>query len=242
MRNVVIMPLDTEKELVIATDNHGAIGEKTQDAVHVPNIVVGYYACRVAMMELLAVNGKPFTIVMQNFTGDAAWETYKNGINQLFSELQLDNIAITGSTESNFPGLQSALGLTIIGTRKRASESAHLRSIDNASFAVIGTPLVGDEVKEQQEKIAPLSLFRKFCEMEEIISLLPVGSKGIQAAWQAWTIRSNRLSCSLDIDKSAGPASCFLIAFKEENKALIQQCAGEFYYELTLARKAQAPD
>src|SRR5690625_2095122 len=79
MRNVVIMPLHSEEELVIATDNHGSIGEKAQDAIHISNKAVGYSACRVAMMELLAVGGKPLTIVMQNFTGDAAWEDYKSG-------------------------------------------------------------------------------------------------------------------------------------------------------------------
>src|SRR5699024_7213015 len=94
MRNAVIMPLHSEEELVIATDNHGSIGEKAQDAIHISNEAVGYAACRVAMMELLAVKGKPLTIVMQNFTGDAAWEDYKSGVQQVLAELQMDSIAI----------------------------------------------------------------------------------------------------------------------------------------------------
>lgn len=230
MRNAVIMPLHSKEELVIATDNHGAIGEKAEDAVHIPNKAVGYSACRVAMMELLAVGGKPLTIVMQNFTGDAAWEDYKRGVLQVLAELQMDSIAITGSTESNFPGVQSGLGLTIIGTR--AIQASH-PPLNTASYAVIGTPLVGEEVKEQEDKIAPLSLFKKFCEMKEVISIVPVGSKGIQAAWQAWTNQVNKLdAANVDLTNSAGPATCFLIAFKKENSAFIQQQAGKYYHEL----------
>ncbi len=230
MRNVVIMPLHSEEELVIATDNHGSIGEKAQDAIHISNEAVGYAACRVAMMELLGVGGKPLTIVMQNFTGDAAWEDYKSGVQQVLAELQMDSIAITGSTESNFPGVQSGLGLTIIGTR--AIQASH-PPLNKAFYAVIGTPLVGDEVKEYDDKIAPLSLFKKFCEMKEVISILPVGSKGIQAAWQAWTNQVNKLNENyIDLSKSAGPATCFLIAFKEENSAFIQQQAGKYFHKL----------
>lgn len=206
MRNAVIIPLDSKEELVIATDNHGAIGEKTQDAVHIPNKVVGYSACRVAMMELLAVGGKPITIIMQNFTGDAAWRDYKTGVQQVLAKLQLGPIAITGSTESNFPGVQSGLGLTIIGTK--AIQVNH-PPISNVSYAIIGTPLVGDEVKKFKDKIAPLSLFKKFCKMKEVISLLPVGSKGIQTAWRAWTNRMDKLDSNVDLFNSAGPATCF---------------------------------
>jgi len=230
MRNAVIMPLHSEEELVIATDNHGSIGEKAQDAIHISNEAVGYAACRVAMMELLAVKGKPLTIVMQNFTGDAAWEDYKSGVQQVLAELQMDSIAITGSTESNFPGVQSGLGLTIIGTR--AIQASH-PPLNKASYAIIGTPLVGDDVKELEGKIAPLSLFKEFCEMKEVISILPVGSKGIQTTWQAWTNQVNKLDAAcVDLTKSAGPATCFLIAFEEENSAFIQQQAGKYYHKL----------
>src|SRR5690625_1515991 len=149
MRNAVILPLHSEEELVIATDNHGSIGEKAQDAIHISNKAVGYSACRVAMMELLAVGGKPLTIVMQNFTGDAAWEDYKSGAQKVLAELQMDSIAITGSTESNFPGVQSGLGLTIIGTR--AIQASH-PPLNMASYAIIGTPLVGNEVKRSEER------------------------------------------------------------------------------------------
>src|SRR5699024_4270007 len=145
MRNAVIMPLHSEEELVIATDNHGSIGEKAQDAIHISNEAVGYAACRVAMMELLAVKGKPLTIVMKNFTEDAAWEDDKSGVQQVVDELPMDSIAITGSTESNFPGVQSGVGLARIGTR--AIQASH-PPLNEACYAIIGTPLVGDDVKE----------------------------------------------------------------------------------------------
>src|SRR5699024_9063044 len=178
--------LHSKEELVIATDNHGSIGEKAQDAIHISNEAVGYSACRVAMMELLAVGGKPLTIVMQNFTGDAACEDYQSGVQQVLAELQMDSIGIRGSNETNFPGIQSGLGLTIIDTRAIQSNQPLLNDLCQA---VSGLPLVGQEVKEQEGKIAPLSLFKKFYEMREIVSMLPVGSKPIPVAVQSFSSR-----------------------------------------------------
>ncbi|WP_060678683.1 hypothetical protein [Virgibacillus halodenitrificans] len=231
MSNAIILPLTPKQEMVIASDNSGAIGEKEMDAVHVPNTVVAHYACCVAMMDLLAVGGEPHAVVMQNFTDEVAWDAYQLGVRQVMDELDYDAIPITGSTESNFPGLQSGLGLTVIGKRSIGAAldvlSKHVR------FAVIGVPLVGNEVVEHADKIAPLRLFKKLCDMAVVKGVAPVGSKGIAATWQKWTNRTaGHLSCGEDIMKSAGPATCFIIAFEREYTELVESIAGAHYHEL----------
>ncbi|ALX48553.1 hypothetical protein [Lentibacillus amyloliquefaciens] len=229
MNNVVILPLTAEKELVIASDNSGGIGEKRHDAVGTSNTVVGRFACRVAVMECLAAGGAVQAVVMQNFTSDEAWLDYKHGAEQVLDELDLAELPITGSTESNFPGLQSGLGLTVIGTRSIRKTSDFS---GQEAFAVIGTPLVGQDVLEQPEKVAPLWLFQHLSRLETVKALLPIGSKGVAAAWRNWTQRTNQLDCVLDLEKSAGPATCFLIAFDKGNETKLREIAGSYFHRL----------
>lgn len=229
MNNVVVVPLTTEQELVIASDNSGAIGEKPDDEVSASNSVVGRFACRVAAMECLAAGGDIQTVVMQNFTGEEAWQDYKHGVEQVLSELGLGQIPVTGSSESNFAGLQSGLGLTVIGTRP-IDETSDLSGQE--AFAVIGKPLVGKEVLEQCEDVAPLWLFQHLCRPDSVKAVLPVGSKGIAEKWRGWTQRSNKLESVLNLEKSAGPATCFLIVFEKYDEPNIRHIAGNYFHRL----------
>ncbi|GGJ99566.1 hypothetical protein GCM10007063_22370 [Lentibacillus kapialis] len=229
MNNAVVLPLTAEQELVITSDNSGTIGEKPHDAVQTSNAVVGHFGCRVAVMECLATGGDVRAVVIQNFTDDKAWHDYKYGVMQILNELGLNNLPITGSSESNFTSLQSGLGLTVIGTRLMTTKS---NSLIGKDFAVIGTPLVGNEVLEQPYRIAPLWLFQRLCRFESVTALLPVGSKGITAEWRGWTERLDDLSSEVDLEKSAGPATCFLIAYDKGNEEKISELAGSFFHRL----------
>ncbi|MGP4106761.1 hypothetical protein [Virgibacillus sp. L01] len=230
MLGPVILPLTADQELIITSDNSGSIGEKHEDKVSTPNKVVGYYACRVAIMECLAVRGDVRAIVMQNFTSDEAWQDYKSGVEQVLEELRMDTIPVTGSTESNFASLQSGLGLTIIGTRRKEKDQQKWRG--NESYAVIGTPLLGEEVINQQEEIAPLWLFRQLCQLDEVKAISTVGSKGIASAWKEWTKSEDKLDCEIDLEKSSGPSTSFLIAFNKSDTDKIEKIAGSHFHIL----------
>ncbi|UJL46630.1 hypothetical protein KFZ58_01315 [Virgibacillus sp. NKC19-16] len=231
MSNAVIVPLNADQELVITADNSGAIGEKPQDAVSTSNTIVGYSTLRVAMMECLAEGAEPRTIVMQNFTSDKAWQDYKNGAEDVLKALERDMLPITGSTESNFASLQSGLGITVIGTRT-IEDNRDSEWSGEEKFAVIGAPLVGNEVLERQDEVIPLALFQRFCQMEEVKAVLPIGSKGVAAAWRSWTKRDDKLSSDIDLEKSGGPATCILIAFDNSNLETIQKATGSFFHHL----------
>jgi len=234
MTDAVITALTENKELVITSDNSGAIGEKDHDEVHVPNHVVSYYACRVAFMDLITARGIPHAIVMQNFTGEQAWSDYVKGVQACLENTPFHQIPITGSTESNFPLTQSGLGLTIIGTKTTSSKRKRLQG--NEKFAVIGTPLVGNEVIEQENKIAPIKLFLQLTQMNEVVDVQPVGSKGIQSEWAIWTKRTDQLASKLAIEKSGGPATSFLIAYHQNNEQQIKKIAGEYFHELYICK------
>ncbi|WP_255264082.1 ATP-binding protein [Peribacillus butanolivorans] len=164
MNDSLILPFTESQSLVVSCDNSGGIGLKEKDLVQVPYEVVGYFSFRVAVMECLAAGGSPMTVVLHNFCGDEAWEALKIGVMKGMDEIGLD-LSITGSTESNMPLLQSALGLMVIG--KRRNERV-MKPILQREMALIGRPLVGEEVMKQQEWIAPLSLYKSLCELEEV--------------------------------------------------------------------------
>lgn len=229
--DIAIVPLSEQFELVIASDNSGAIGMKQLDEVKVPNEVTSYYACRVAYMDLIRAKGEPKVIVMQNFTGDSAWHEYKLGVNRFLKETKVQQLPITGSTESNFTTVQSGVGLTIIGTRPK-SDRISPRLDESASFAVIGKPLVGNQAIEQAEHIAPISLYEKFVHMTEIIDVMPVGSKGILVEWQKLTGEKNDLRSELNLTQSGGPATCFIIAYPKAAEAKIKAIAKRYFHPL----------
>ncbi|KRF65272.1 hypothetical protein ASG99_03545 [Bacillus sp. Soil768D1] len=228
MNDSLILPFTESQSLVVSCDNSGGIGLKEKDLVQVPYEVVGYFSFRVAVMECLAAGGSPMTVVLHNFCGNEAWEALKIGVMKGMDEIGLD-LSITGSTESNMPLLQSALGLMVIG--KRRNERV-MKTILQRKMALIGRPLVGEEVMKQQEWIAPLSLYKSLCELEEV-QVLPVGSKGITYEWKHLDPSGEGVSAHIrskvDIEKSSGPSTCFLIAYPEHLEDEIKLQSGSFF-------------
>ncbi|WMX55621.1 ATP-binding protein [Peribacillus sp. R9-11] len=228
MNDSLILPFTESQSLVVSCDNSGGIGLKEKDLVRVPYEVVGYFSFRVAVMECLAAGGSPMTVVLHNFCGDEAWEALKIGVMKGMDEIGLD-LSITGSTESNMPLLQSALGIMVIG--KRRNERV-MKPILQRKMALIGRPLVGEEVMKQQEWIAPLSLYKSLCELEEV-QVLPVGSKGIANEWKHLDPNGEGVSAHIrsqvDIEKSSGPSTCFLIAYPEHLEDEIKLQSGSFF-------------
>src|SRR5699024_10008509 len=134
---------------------------------------------RVAYMDCVAAGGKPFAISLMNFNGDEVWEELLHAIDKGVNELQIHDLAITGSTETNVTLQQSATSITILGKKESKQKQTQKIMLDDCHVAVIGHPLVGNEVMDNKEKVAPLHVFQWFSEQEEVYKLLPVGSKGI---------------------------------------------------------------
>ncbi|MCA0991326.1 ATP-binding protein [Pseudalkalibacillus hwajinpoensis] len=216
MRDGTVIELGAET-LIITSDNSGAIGMKEQDHVAVPYDVVSYYAFRVAVMENIALGGVPVSVVMHNFCGDREWEALVSGVERGKRELGFNHeITITGSSETNMPMLQSALGVVVVGKRK--DELPEVRLDDATKFAVIGKPLVGDKVVKEASEIAPLDLFCWISEQDGVQAVLPVGSKGIlyelnELVEEDVEVEERMVRAELDLYKSSGPATCFIVAY-----------------------------
>ena len=215
MRDIITLPLAGGEEWVIATDNSGAIGEKALDEVKADYETLAYFSFRVAAMECLAAGASLESILLHNFCGEKAWSRLRAGIEKGLAELGLGDIPFIGSTESNFDLKQSAMGITVMGKRPLPSPD-FMSSLPDWELAVVGTPLVGDEVMAQQEKIAPLGVFSQLLALDDVV-LLPLGSKGIFHELSRLPAgkfkRPEEVVSSVDIFKSAGPATAFLIVY-----------------------------
>ena len=233
-RDVSLVPFSQRETLVIAADNSGGIGLKEHDAVRTPYEVVSYYSFRVAVMECLAAGGQPFSVVIQNFCHDDAWDAITAGIDKGCNEIELRDVVVTGSTESNFSLMQSALGMIIMGKRM-ASYQEPIVSFENRKLAVVGSPLVGNEVIETPEDVVPLSLFYDLYKLDDVV-LLPVGSKGILQELKNMLdnndLMSDGLMCDVDIEKSGGPSTCVIIAFRPELELFLVKMCGRLYHSI----------
>jgi hypothetical protein len=235
MRDVQLLSIGKET-LVLASDNSGAIGLKKLDAVQVPYDVVGYYTFRVAVMECYGAGAAPEAVILQNFCGDEAWEGLLKGIKRGLQELDVPAVPISGSTESNFTLVQSAVGLTVVGKRTKDVPLSSLLFQEDTKVAVIGLPLVGNEVIEQEMEVAPLPLVKKLSQLDEVV-LLPVGSKGI--LYELNCLFSNRsftkdeIKSVVDIEKTSGPSTCFLLSFPAEKQQIVKDVTGHFYHDLS---------
>ncbi|MBM7649545.1 hypothetical protein JOC78_002519 [Bacillus ectoiniformans] len=234
-RDVLTLPLSSEKEIIIAADNSGSIGMKKADQIQASYEIVGYYSFRVAAMECLAAGGELTAAVIHNFSGEEAWGELCEGVRKAAMQLGFSELPITGSSETNFVMAQSATGMVVMGTRETGY---YERVTDDLHFAVIGKPLCGSEVKEQQQSIAPLSLFIKLLKTKGVRSIMPVGSKGIYAELKSMTgqehLRIEGIECELDLNKSAGPSTCFIIGYEPEERKRIFRLAGTFFHPMTI--------
>jgi hypothetical protein len=234
MRDVQLLKMGKET-LVVASDNSGAIGLKKLDAVQVPYDIVGYYTFRVAAMECYSAGAIPEAVILQNFCGEDAWEGLVKGITRGLFELDVPDIPINGSTESNFSLVQSAVGLSVLGKRVSQVPLSAIPFLKDTKVAVIGLPLVGNEVIELETEVAPLRLVKELSQLDDAI-LLPVGSKGI--LYELNRLFSNRnflksdVTSVINLEKTSGPSTCFLIAFPAEVGLMVKELSGHYYHEL----------
>jgi hypothetical protein len=238
MRDVITIPFDKDNSLIIASDNSGGIGMKEHDLVTVPYATVAYYSFRVAVMECIAVGGQPMSVILQNFCGNGPWEELVKGIQTGLDELGLEGVSITGSTESNFSLLQSAVGLLVLG-QKPIRHTTEIEFSDQLKFAVIGMPLIGNEVIEQIDQVVPLTIFQKVSRLNNVM-IWPVGSKGIlyemNQMFKNVRFTKEMVNIHIDILKSSGPATCFIIVYHADQEDQIMKLAGRFFNSVEILK------
>ncbi len=216
-RDLLLTYLDAEKVLVAACDSCGAVGPKDEDLVEVPGYILGRLTARVALMEVLAVGAKPINLIvnlcMEPFP---LGKEINQGIQEELQALGLNPFSMmTGSSEKNFPVLQSALGITVIALAR--PEDLRIKSLQSGdAVLLLGWPKVGSEVASGYSELLEGSDIQKLLAYPEIREIVPIGSRGIageiEDLEQYYQLRMfwDNLPPGLDPHKSAGPSTCLL--------------------------------
>ncbi|WP_052461894.1 hypothetical protein [Sporosarcina koreensis] len=191
--------------LIITTDNSGGIGQKREDLVAVPDRVTARFAARVCLLEQWAADAEPEAVLLHNFSGEASWEPYCEGIRDVFDEIGELAPPIKGSSETNMLLRQSAVAVTFIGRSTAGLQPAA------GDWFIYGTPLTGGAVLELPGNIASLAKLQEARRQNLICRIWPAGSGGILAELEHAVPGAVPADTLVDLSASAGPATAVLL-------------------------------
>jgi selenophosphate synthetase-related protein len=230
-RDLLLFQLPNDQLLVVACDSSGGIGPKPLDKLKVSGHILGKFTARAVLMEVLAAGATPICVV--DALGVEAKPTGTEILEGIREEAELagldPQLAVTGSTEKNMVVEQTGIGVTVIGTCKKAELSIG-GSQPGDIVAAIGLPSVGSEVltAEKEGKIAETTDLLKLRKLVFIHEIIPVGSTGVLHELQTLA-EGARLNYEIvnqtvvDLRKSAGPSTVLLTTLKKADLNSLQQ-------------------
>lgn len=223
-RDITLIDLNENQMLAVACDSSGGIGEKSEDIIKVSPDIVGYFTACVALSEIIAIGANPITIintlsVEMNNTGKQIIKGIKKAVEAL--KLTEDNI-VTGSTEENFPVIQTGMGITVLGIIDK-SKYKKPKTKEGSIAVAVGIPKVGNDViLDKGKEIMTIETLLKLIDEDYIQEILPVGSKGILFEANEMAITNNlefkkSENVNIDLHKSAGPATTVIVSINEKD-------------------------
>lgn len=210
----------------VSCDSTGAIGDKVNDVLKVDAEVVGRAAIKVALSELLCIGAWPI-IISDTLSNEMNPTGIKiiGGIRKELNDNEIYDVALTGSTEENFPSTMTGVGVTAIG--KAEKEALKVRKAKaGMEVGLFGYPRVGQEVLCCHD-ILSLKDYVKIFRCGEIVEAIPVGSKGIKHELNVLKLSSGleflkEYKSDLDDTKSGGPSTCCIVVYKEGDRRKIE--------------------
>lgn len=243
IRDLTIVPLPNEQYIVTAVDISASIGEKPHDVLQVPPELTGKMAVRVPLLEVLASGAE--IIAVNDMVGAEMEPTGRRVINGIKEELQfagLGYLELNGSTEENMATSQTSVAVTVIGLVDRSK--LKINSVNNNAILFgFGEPRMGKELVEKPELEVTYEIIKQFVSREEVLEIVPVGSKGILyeanllAEMNEFTFTESAACHSSWLHKSAGPATAVIIAVAEEDAPNFIQAYPEAYIVGKLIKK-----
>ena len=237
-RDISVCPIEGGLFLVSACDSCGGIGEKELDEVNVPAALVGKLTVRVALMELISVGAAPklMTVSLSTEPNPTGKEILK-GIEGELNSIGLNQLPRTISSEKNIKTRQTALGIGVTGICQK-DELRVDRSLPGDYVYCLGKPKVGMEITSTEDpEMTTLKHVTELSAVSNIHDILPIGSQGIEKELQQLIsrrgFRLTDMTHNLDLQKSAGPASCLIFSSPDKyprlNNDLPLSCLGRFY-------------
>ncbi len=225
--DVLVLPATGDRRLAVACDALGGIGSKRGDSVGVPAYVVGRFACRVPLMELLAVEAAPVAVsCCLCVEPDPTGREIMAGVRDELRAAALEGaVALTGSTEKNVATSQTAVGITVVGTVDRLRWG---RARPGDVVLAVGEPKVGEAVSLENPTLADIPTLRLALAHPSSGDAVPVGSRGIAAEARDLALRSGLVLAldagrDLDLETSAGPATVFLVTVAPGSRRVFER-------------------
>lgn len=222
-RDLTIMNVTPDLQLMVACDSSASIGHKEHDTVHIDPEIVAACCLRVPLFELICVGAKPNLVV--DMIGNEYESTGKKMLSGIHSELKkagLEDIPLNGSTEENMISTMSSLGITVIG--EHSGKFIQPVISKNDYLFQLGEPFVGNEVIANLDHLCDYQDLYQLKADESVVDMLPVGSKGI--AYEGHVLATdNNLKIEFyqpdatDLKKSAGPSTVVLVVVSAEKKS-----------------------
>ena len=204
------------KILTVACDSCAGVGMLSGDAVKADGYFTGYRTAFVALAETLALGAVPKLLANTlSVPMDEYGSELLRGIKCAAAEAGLlDDAAVTGSTEDNFPVPVTSLGVTVIGELTSPLPAQIAREY---AVYLAGVPKSGAEVLEYKGGILTFNAIKKIKSHDGTADIIPVGSKGIAYEISQMENALNAVfaparGLEIDMDKSAGPATCAIFA------------------------------
>lgn len=217
--------------LVIGCDSSASIGNKPMDAVQTPPAVAGYYAARVAVMEVLSVGAEVLTVIdTLAVEKEPTGNEIIRGIRKLLEEAGLTAAHVNGSTEDNFVTCQTGIGITVIGDSDETQLKVGCSRIGDC-IVMLGELLVGSAVLEQEASQCTIRQLQLLAAAPEVHDIHPVGSKG--AGYES-ELLAELNGCGFQpvpgiadkLQASGGPATAVIFAAEERKIRELQSRIG----------------
>jgi hypothetical protein len=220
LRDLLVIELGDQLVLVLACDSDGGIGPKSQDTVNVPGELLGRFAVRVPLMEILASGAKPVAAVdALTVEMDPTGLEIIRGVRAELIDAGLNpDTMLTGSTEDNVPTVATGIGVTILGLATRETLRPGMARAGDSVVAV-GLPKSApeDDVRLDDPDIAAPSTVQSLTALSWVHDILPVGSKGAGHELNELAVSAGLTAIpdehpEIALEKSAGPSTCVLAA------------------------------
>ena len=219
-RDVEVVSINQTQCLVASCDSCGAIGMKELDVLKIPWSITGRLTTRVALLEVLSTGAIPqlMTVAVSNEPHPAGTELVEGVKAELESAGWTLPMAI--STEKNMTTKQTGLGVSVIGIAEKNLLRIGMVQPEDDVYC-LGLPKVGAELNNPEDpEIVQVNSIRVLLGILGIHDIIPVGSRGIrlEANQLAATINSClriEPTCTINLDKSAGPSTCLIFSSAE---------------------------
>lgn len=218
-RDLTYLRVGPDEVAVVGCDSDGGIGPKPGDTVSVPGELLGRFATRVPLLEVVAAGADPVLVVdalavERDPTGNAIIA----GVLTEAAAAGVDESGVTGSTEDNVPTVATGVGVTVIG---RSTLDRLRVGSARPPFAVLllGRPMSAPEHTFGPDDPDVLTVPRLVAALRTagVREALPIGSSGVgfefgELAATAGGVVQIDPSWPVGADQSGGPSTAALLA------------------------------